>query len=55
MVALIIIIIFLGAALGISIYSIKEYHEYKEVRQCYEELITELIEELNTYRESDND
>lgn len=55
MVALTIIAIFLGTALGISIYSLKKYLDYKEARECYEELIVELIEELNTYRESDND
>ena len=55
MTALIVITVFLGIALGISIYSVKEYHNHKEIRRCYEELITELIEELNNYRESDND
>lgn len=55
MAALTTIVIFLGIALGISIYSVKEYHNHKEIRKCYEELIIELIKELEEYRDSDND
>lgn len=51
---LIIITILLGTALGMFICFLKEYHNFQKVRECYEELITELIEELNEYRESDN-
>ena len=55
MIALILTIIFFGIALGISIFSLKEYHDHKKTRQCYEELIIELIKELEEYRDSDND
>lgn len=55
MVILITIMIFAIITLGISLYSIKEHCAYIKARECYEELIIELIKELEEYRDSDND
>jgi len=54
MVAIIIVAIFAGAALGIAAYCLRGLKQIENIRDLYEDYIIDLIEELERYREDNN-
>ena len=54
MIAIIILIIISGVALGIAIYCMRGLLEMRNICDIYESYIIDLIEELDNYRDEDS-
>ena len=53
MIATIVIAIFAGVAFGIAAYCLKGLRDIKNIQNLYEDYITDLIKELEVYRDAD--
>ena len=51
--AWLVISVAVGVAVGISVYCLRGFREISKIKELYEEYLTDLIEELEVYRNED--